>query len=254
MCIEVDLSKPLPKVVWIGTTLEEGFWQSIVFEGRLDYCTNCSIHGHSLTNCRRELSGTMQARKIEEAKEVRLYCFRCRMNNHSNSTYKWLHPEIQKPKIKLHCSWCNKENHSLETCWSKPKNTDDWVEVTGGAKTSATGSGQDGEKNVELGNNFLPLVNLTHTDEEVANGDERKEDQLPGDVRNATEEAIHGTPYEGKHGGDEKRTTYKQILMEEDVALNITMTEGPECIVEHHLKTYYSDCEEAQRFHHIPYD
>lgn len=38
VCVEIDLSKEPPTHVWIGTSFDNGFWQRIVIEGRIDYC------------------------------------------------------------------------------------------------------------------------------------------------------------------------------------------------------------------------
>ncbi|GJV03532.1 hypothetical protein Tco_1337101 [Tanacetum coccineum] len=38
VCMEVDISQPLPLKVWIGTGKDEGFYQKMVFEGKLAFC------------------------------------------------------------------------------------------------------------------------------------------------------------------------------------------------------------------------
>ncbi|GJU24101.1 ribosomal protein L5 [Tanacetum coccineum] len=38
VCMEVDISQPLPSKVWIGTGKDEGFYQKMVFEGKLAFC------------------------------------------------------------------------------------------------------------------------------------------------------------------------------------------------------------------------
>lgn len=53
LCLELDLLKPLPLKVWIGTILNKGFWQNIVIEGRTDYCPKCGLHGHTIAICRK---------------------------------------------------------------------------------------------------------------------------------------------------------------------------------------------------------
>lgn len=55
MCIEVDVSKPLPTRVWIRSSKEEevGFWQKIVYEGNISYCYHCCLLGHDFSECRK---------------------------------------------------------------------------------------------------------------------------------------------------------------------------------------------------------
>lgn len=52
ICVEVDLRKPLPNKVWIG--MDEGFWQSIVYERLPHFCSFCNIQGHSTSVCKRK--------------------------------------------------------------------------------------------------------------------------------------------------------------------------------------------------------
>lgn len=40
VCVEIDLSKPLPPRVWVGTSKENGFWQKVVYEGNVAYCSH----------------------------------------------------------------------------------------------------------------------------------------------------------------------------------------------------------------------
>uniref|UniRef100_A0A7N1A9F2 Uncharacterized protein n=1 Tax=Kalanchoe fedtschenkoi TaxID=63787 RepID=A0A7N1A9F2_KALFE len=52
-CVEIDLAKVLPTEIWIDTGDGNGWWQEIVYEGNLKYCSKCSLHGHMLSECRR---------------------------------------------------------------------------------------------------------------------------------------------------------------------------------------------------------
>nr|UOX39817.1 DUF4283 domain-containing protein [Erythronium dens-canis] len=52
--VEVDVSKPLPNKIRIQVGKEGAYWQRVIFEGNPIYCTHCSMHGHSLQNCRRK--------------------------------------------------------------------------------------------------------------------------------------------------------------------------------------------------------
>ena len=56
VCMEVDISQPLPSKVWIGTGKDEGFYQKMVFEGKLAFCHHCNLQGHSPTECRKALA------------------------------------------------------------------------------------------------------------------------------------------------------------------------------------------------------
>ncbi|KAD2394439.1 hypothetical protein E3N88_41416 [Mikania micrantha] len=56
VCMEVDISQPLPSKVWIGTWKDEGFYQKMVFECKLALCHHCNLRGHSPTECRKALA------------------------------------------------------------------------------------------------------------------------------------------------------------------------------------------------------
>lgn len=56
VCMEVDISQPLPSMVWIGTGKDEGFYQKVVFEGKLAFWHHCNLQGHSPTECRKVLA------------------------------------------------------------------------------------------------------------------------------------------------------------------------------------------------------
>ncbi|XP_068658207.1 uncharacterized protein [Aristolochia californica] len=49
--IEVDLSKELPKKMWIGIG-NSGFWQAITYKNLPSYCTHCRFQGHSTNRCK----------------------------------------------------------------------------------------------------------------------------------------------------------------------------------------------------------
>lgn len=50
ICVEVDLLKDLPCRLWIGIG-KSGFWQKILYENLLSYCTNCNQRWHSANIC-----------------------------------------------------------------------------------------------------------------------------------------------------------------------------------------------------------
>lgn len=52
VCIELDLSKPLDHKIWIGTSSEDGFWQSVEYEKLPKLCSHCSLQGHEESFCR----------------------------------------------------------------------------------------------------------------------------------------------------------------------------------------------------------
>ncbi|CAH9085074.1 unnamed protein product [Cuscuta epithymum] len=46
ICIEIDISKPLPSNIWINNG-DSGFYQSVLYENLPMFCCNCSRFGHS---------------------------------------------------------------------------------------------------------------------------------------------------------------------------------------------------------------
>lgn len=46
-CVELDVAKQVPPRVWISAG-DQSFFQDIVVEGGLAYCTKCKIHGYKL--------------------------------------------------------------------------------------------------------------------------------------------------------------------------------------------------------------
>ncbi|KAL9691321.1 hypothetical protein QQ045_011742 [Rhodiola kirilowii] len=63
VCIEVDLTMPIPGEVWVGLGTEHGFWQPITYEAKLQYCSRCHLHGHVLANCRKGKPPTAESPK-----------------------------------------------------------------------------------------------------------------------------------------------------------------------------------------------
>ncbi|KAL3638561.1 hypothetical protein CASFOL_017932 [Castilleja foliolosa] len=53
ICVEVDLSKEFLDKVWIGSSVEKGFWQPIHYEGNVSFCDNCGLLGHVKGVCRK---------------------------------------------------------------------------------------------------------------------------------------------------------------------------------------------------------
>uniref|UniRef100_A0A7N0TI98 Uncharacterized protein n=1 Tax=Kalanchoe fedtschenkoi TaxID=63787 RepID=A0A7N0TI98_KALFE len=51
--VEIDLAKPLPTEIWIDIGDGHGWWQDIVYEGNLKFCSKCKLHGHELAECRK---------------------------------------------------------------------------------------------------------------------------------------------------------------------------------------------------------
>ncbi|KAL9681629.1 hypothetical protein QQ045_013415 [Rhodiola kirilowii] len=52
-CVELDVTKVVPNSVWINLPGSNGFFQEIVIEGGLKYCSKCKLHGHEFTDCRK---------------------------------------------------------------------------------------------------------------------------------------------------------------------------------------------------------
>ncbi|KAL9672881.1 hypothetical protein QQ045_029134 [Rhodiola kirilowii] len=77
-CVEIDVTKEIPNNVWINLPNGRGFFQAIVVEGGLKYCSRCKIHGHELASCRKVNKGgekrrfrKMIRRRIRESILVR---------------------------------------------------------------------------------------------------------------------------------------------------------------------------------------
>ncbi|VFQ66455.1 unnamed protein product [Cuscuta campestris] len=49
VCVEIDLTKPIPHAVWIYLG-QSSFLQPIHYEDLPDYCTSCRVFGHK--NCK----------------------------------------------------------------------------------------------------------------------------------------------------------------------------------------------------------
>lgn len=46
ICVELDVSKPLPQYIFIGESKEYDFWQKLEYEGNNAFCTKCGLLGH----------------------------------------------------------------------------------------------------------------------------------------------------------------------------------------------------------------
>nr|UOX39824.1 DUF4283 domain-containing protein [Erythronium dens-canis] len=55
ICVEIDVSKPLPTKVFMQIGEADGFWQGIAFEGNPTYCSFCKMHGHTTPLCRKRI-------------------------------------------------------------------------------------------------------------------------------------------------------------------------------------------------------
>nr|UOX39823.1 DUF4283 domain-containing protein [Erythronium dens-canis] len=55
LCVEIDLTKPIPTKLFIQIGEAEGYWQPIAFEGNPVYCSFCKMHGHATLFCRRRI-------------------------------------------------------------------------------------------------------------------------------------------------------------------------------------------------------
>lgn len=55
ICVEMDIFLEMPDRLWIelNDTKGEGFWQPISYPG-FQYCSSCSIFGHTLEACRKK--------------------------------------------------------------------------------------------------------------------------------------------------------------------------------------------------------
>lgn len=52
-CVELDVTKPIPKAIWINPPDNRSYYQDIEIESKLGYCTRCKVHGHSFVSCRK---------------------------------------------------------------------------------------------------------------------------------------------------------------------------------------------------------
>lgn len=53
VCVELDLLKPLPSRVWIGTKSRKGYWQTVNYEDLPSYYLFCLLMGHSMQQYKR---------------------------------------------------------------------------------------------------------------------------------------------------------------------------------------------------------
>lgn len=65
ICVEVDLLRPLPSWVWIGTeNSNEGFWQQLQIENLPQYCSNCCHLGHSSIACNKDVLAGISSQQL----------------------------------------------------------------------------------------------------------------------------------------------------------------------------------------------
>nr|UOX39821.1 DUF4283 domain-containing protein [Erythronium dens-canis] len=55
ICVEIDVSNPLPTKVFMQIGDADGYWQAIAFEGNPTYCSFCKMHGHTTPLCRKRI-------------------------------------------------------------------------------------------------------------------------------------------------------------------------------------------------------
>lgn len=53
VCVELDVTQPIPDAVWISLLDNKGYWKNVEMETNLAYCSKCHLHGHSLASCRK---------------------------------------------------------------------------------------------------------------------------------------------------------------------------------------------------------
>lgn len=70
-CVELDVADNIPAKVWISAG-EQSFFQDIVVEGGIAYCTKYKIHGHEISCCRKAIKKPDQQQPPKEipAKKV----------------------------------------------------------------------------------------------------------------------------------------------------------------------------------------
>ncbi|KAL9661686.1 hypothetical protein QQ045_026512 [Rhodiola kirilowii] len=57
VCVEVDVTKPIPGEVWVNLPNNQGFVQRVEVESKLTFCMKCQIHGHDVMSCRKIVAG-----------------------------------------------------------------------------------------------------------------------------------------------------------------------------------------------------
>lgn len=65
ICVELDVSKPMLDTVFLGTSKENGWFQSVEYEGT--FCTYCGLLGHVVGLCRKKAHIKGKA-KVDEDK------------------------------------------------------------------------------------------------------------------------------------------------------------------------------------------
>lgn len=65
-CIEVNLSKPLPSRIKVKLGTYGYVWQKVVYESNIEFCSNCSIQGHTAQNCRKAITRKRAAAAAKE--------------------------------------------------------------------------------------------------------------------------------------------------------------------------------------------
>lgn len=67
ICVELDVSKPMLDTVFLGTSKENGWFQSLEYEGNNTFCTYCGLLGHVVGLCRKKAHVKGKA-KVDEDK------------------------------------------------------------------------------------------------------------------------------------------------------------------------------------------
>lgn len=69
VCVELDVAKPMLDTIFVGTSKEHGWFQSIEYEGNNTYCTYYGLLGHVVGLCSKKVH-TKGKDRIDKAKET----------------------------------------------------------------------------------------------------------------------------------------------------------------------------------------
>lgn len=69
VCVELDVAKPMLDSIFVRTSKEHGWFQSIEYEGNNTYCTYCGLLGHVVGLCRKKANVKTKGR-VEDPKII----------------------------------------------------------------------------------------------------------------------------------------------------------------------------------------
>ncbi|GAA0166116.1 hypothetical protein LIER_21346 [Lithospermum erythrorhizon] len=105
VCVELDVSKPLMNETWVSfvddedpTIVVDGFWQKVVYDDVLPYCSKCFHMGHKVDDCKRDFE--KEQRKGPQATNVhRRRQYRRVVNLAKAAPLKWVVNDVKKKGV-----------------------------------------------------------------------------------------------------------------------------------------------------------